>query len=94
MDRGRRGTAVNNNEKLAIDVNPELALTVMRELKAACPQGYQQLLLETLGALTSRDLIFYGLGRLAGINASEAAFSSIIDALQGLEKGRKPDVQA
>jgi hypothetical protein len=67
---------MQNKEKLALYVDPKLALAVMRELKASCPGEYKAFLQETFGPLTQRDLIFYSLGRYAGLNAAEALLRS------------------
>jgi hypothetical protein len=66
----------NNNEKLALYADPKLALEVMRELKASCPDEYKALLQETFGPLTQRDLIFYSLGKYAGLQLAETSFCS------------------
>jgi hypothetical protein len=67
----------NQNEKPALYADPQLALEVTRELKANCPNEYKAMLQETFGTLTQRDLIFYSIGRLAGLREAEVSFRSI-----------------
>jgi hypothetical protein len=67
---------MNNNERPALYVNPKLALEVTQKLKASCPDEYKAFLQETFGTLTQRDLIFYSLGRLEGLNIAETSFCS------------------
>ena len=74
------------NEKPALYTDPQLALEVMQKLKAVCPERLRDLLLQTINGLTGRDLLFYSLGRLDGINAAEAVFASIPGYSQEFEK--------
>lgn len=56
---------------------PQLALEVAQKLKAACPDMFKDKLQEVYGVITERDLIFYALGRLDGLNAAEASLRSM-----------------
>ena len=77
---------MQNNEKPALYTDPQLALEVMRKLKAACPEPFWDLLLQTIDGLTGRDLLFYSLGKLEGICAAEAVFASTLGSSQAFEK--------
>lgn len=71
----------NQNEKLTLeDVNPQLTVEAMRNLKKALatlfPEEQREKALESLGSLKNRDLIFYSLGKAVGIQAAEDAICS------------------
>jgi hypothetical protein len=71
--------------------NPNMALEVMQELKASAREEWRSDLLDTLGALTDRDLVFYSLGKAVGhqiaIDSFQSHFHPSIDA--ALQKGQQ-----
>jgi hypothetical protein len=60
----------------ALHNDPKMALEVMQELKACVPQEMRSALLDTLGSLTKRDLLFYSLGKYVGHCTASALFLS------------------
>ena len=80
------------DNKPALYVHPELALEMLKELKTAADEieplfeGEEvNQFLDTFTPLTSRDLIFYAIGKVAATKMAE-------DALRSLrtEKGKQP----
>jgi hypothetical protein len=65
----------------AFYANPKTVLEVMQKLKASVPEADREVLLEAIGGLTQRDLLFYNLGRVVGhesaVTTVKAAFAPL-----------------
>lgn len=79
---------MQNNEKPALFVNPQLALEVTQNLKANCPEAYKDLLQDAYGVITERDLVFYLLGKSVASKRAIDSFVACYGKRIGQEEGQ------
>lgn len=59
----------NHTEQPALFVDPKTTMEMMQELKAHIPE--HEVTLSTLEGFTNRDLLFYALGKVCGLELAK-----------------------
>lgn len=77
----------NFTGNLALYSDPQMAIEVLRELKASVSETQREAILALLSGITERDLLFYAVGKYVGCREASAAFCGSAALPSGQEEG-------